>query len=154
MSKILYADDNKNIREYCRRELEDEGYDVLLARDGAEAIRLFGREPLDLVILDICMPGMDGLETVSRLREFDPDIPIVLFTSFDDICSRDKRSQCATACVSKHEDLRELKHVVAAALASRRRKEPYRRGLPPAALCGVEPADENAPVAGRFQAEC
>lgn len=147
MPRVLFADDNRNVREYCRRELEDEGYEVVLARDGAEVLRLFDRESPDLVILDICMAGMNGLAAAERLREADPDLPIVLFTSFDDICSQDGRSRCVTACVSKHEDLGELKHVVAAALASRRRNEPYRRGLPPAVLCGANPLHEGA--AGR-----
>jgi len=134
MLRILLADDNRNIREYCRLALEDDGYAVVVARDGAEAVRLTRRLRPDLVILDIHMPGMDGLEAVERIESIEPELPVVLFTSFDDACMRDERACHATACVEKREDLTELKRVVAAALRSRRQNQPYRLGLPPAVL--------------------
>ena len=136
MLTVLFADDNKNIREFCRRELEDEGYRVVVARDGAEAIRLTLRDSPDLVILDICMPGVNGLEAIERIKAIRPDVPVVFFTSFDDVCARDERCRHASACVEKSGDLRELKHVVNAALSSRRQNQPYRLGLPPAVLTG------------------
>jgi CheY-like chemotaxis protein len=143
MPTILFADDNRNVREFLRRELEDEGYHVVLARDGAEAIRLTRRAGPDVVILDICMPAMDGLEAAGQIGTFWPDVPIIFFTSFDDDCTRDERSCWATACVEKREDLTELKRVVAAALASHRHNRPYRLGLPPAAL-SASPATQQA----------
>lgn len=136
MTTILLADDNRNIRDYCARELEDEGYQVVVARDGGEALRAVDRRWFDLVVLDIFMPGIDGLEALQRIRSLRPDVPVVFFTSFDDVCQQDERSRYATACVAKHEDLTELKRVIAAALASYRDHRPYRRGLPPAASCG------------------
>ena len=136
MPTILVVDDNKNVRRYCETELEDEGYRVILARDGSEALRSIGRQPPDLVILDVCMPGLNGMETAERIHAERPDVPIVFFTSFDDVCQWDLRSRFATACVSKHEDFSELKGVVAGVLASRRHNRPYRRGLPPAIDCG------------------
>ena len=134
MTTILFVDDNRNIREYCRRELEDEGYCAVVARDGGEALRLIDRLPPDLVVLDICMPGIDGLEAAARIRATQRDLPIILFTSYDDACTRDERSSCATACVEKREDLTELKNVIAASLRSRRQSQPYRLGLAPPAL--------------------
>lgn len=134
MATVLIADDNRNIREYCRRELEDDGYRVIVARDGGEALRLTTGFHPDLVILDIAMPGIDGLETLARIRTTQPDLPVVFFTSFDDVCTRDERSWSATACVEKRVDLTELKRVVAAALRSRQQNQPYRLGLPPAGL--------------------
>ena len=131
MATILLADDNRNIREYCKRELEDDGYRVLLARDGAEAIRMTRRHLPDLVILDICMPVVDGLEAAQRIKAIEPDAPIIFFTSFDDACLQDERSRNATACVEKREDLTQLKQVVNAALNSRRQNRPYRLGLSP-----------------------
>jgi DNA-binding response OmpR family regulator len=132
MTTILLADDSRNIREYCKRELEEDGYRVVVARDGSEALRLTSRHRPDLVILDICMPGIDGLEVVTRIRATQGDLPVILFTSFDDVCARDERAWSATACVEKREDLSELKKVVAAALRSRQQSQPYRVGLPPA----------------------
>ncbi len=136
MLTLLLADDDRNIREYCRRELEEEGYRVLVARDGAEAIHLTRRHSPDLVILDICMPGVDGLEAAQRIKAMDPDAPVVFFTSFDDLCVQDGRSRNATACVEKREDLTQLKQVINGALSSRRQNQPYRLGLPPAEFAG------------------
>ena len=134
MTTLLLADDNRNIREYCKRELEDDGYRVVVASDGSEALRLTNCHRPDLVILDIFMPGIDGLEAITRIRITQPDLPVILFTSFADVCTQDERAWSATACVEKCEDLRELKNVVAAALRARRQGQPYRVGLPPAAL--------------------
>jgi len=136
MLTVLFADDSKNIRELCSRELQDEGYRVVVARDGAEALRLTTRLSPDLVILDICMPGMDGLEAIEQIKTVQPDVPVIFFTSFDDVCVQDERSRHATACVEKREDLRELKHVVNAALSSCRQNQTYRLGLPPAVPSG------------------
>ncbi len=134
MTTILLVDDNRSIREYCRQELEDEGYCVVIARDGREALKLIGPLRPDLVILDICMPEMDGLETVKRIRANQPHVPVVFFTSFDDVCARDERSRYATACVEKQADLTELRQVVKSALNACRQNHPYRLGLPPAIL--------------------
>lgn len=146
MATILFADDNRNVREYCRRELEDEGYQVAVASDGAEAVRLTDRLGPDLVILDICMPVTDGLEAAGKIKATRPHVPVIFFTSFDDVCTRDQRSCYATACVEKREDLTELKSVVAAALRSRRESQPYRVGLPPAASAADPSRRETAPA--------
>ncbi len=134
MKTILLADDNRNIREYCRRDLEDEGYRVVLAGDGREALALLRRELPDLVILDVCMPTMDGLQAVERIRAIAPDVPVVFFTWFDEDCARDRRGQLATACVEKCEDLTELKQVIVQIMASQHSNESFRLGLPPLAL--------------------
>ncbi|HUT89312.1 MAG TPA: response regulator [Thermoguttaceae bacterium] len=133
MTTILFADDNPNIREYCRRELEEEGYRVVVVGNGAEALRLTRYLEPDLLVLDVCMPVLDGLEAVDRIKSLRPELPVILFTSFDDLCVRNNRSCCATACVEKREDLSELKQVIAAALTAHRLKRPYRLGLPPVA---------------------
>jgi CheY-like chemotaxis protein len=136
MPTILFTDDNKHIREYCQHELEDEGYRVILAGNGAEAIERFVNDSPDLVVLDIHMPIVNGLEAAERIKAVAPDIPVVLFTSFDDACLTDQRSQLAAACVEKSEDLTELKRVLATSLASRRHCRTYRVGLPPATAAG------------------
>jgi CheY-like chemotaxis protein len=136
MKTILFADDNKNIREYCRRELEYEGYRVLLAGDGTEVLAAMRDERPDLVILDVCMPRMNGLETLEAIRSICPGIPIVFFTSFDDECARDRRGCLATACVEKCADLTELKRVIVKAMHSQANRKTYRVGLPPGADCG------------------
>jgi CheY-like chemotaxis protein len=134
MKTILFADDNRNIREYCRASFEDQGYRVLLACDGFEALRVFSAEAPDLTILDISMPRANGLETLERIRGLAPDAPVILFTAHDEDCLRDRRAMLATACVGKSEDLSELMQVVHrafGALASEDRLGPVRIGLPP-----------------------
>jgi CheY-like chemotaxis protein len=133
MKTILFADDNKNIREFCKRELEEEGYRVILAGDGTEVIRIFREEPPDLVILDICMPSAGGLETIERLRAIAAEIPVIFFTAYDEDCLRDRRGQWAAACIEKSDNLAELKRAVLRSLAAPGQKEPLRLGLPPSA---------------------
>jgi DNA-binding NtrC family response regulator len=128
---LLFADDNKNIREFCRQELADEGYRVILARDGRDAVRLVQEEHPDLAILDICMPSTGGLEALERIKAVDPAIPIIFFTANDEDCVTDSRSRFAIACVEKSEDLGELKRTVVRLLSSREVNDVFRSGLPP-----------------------
>jgi CheY-like chemotaxis protein len=131
MKTILFADDNRHVRQYCQGALEEEGYRVVLASDGAEAVRLFREALPDLVILDICMPSLNGLETIDRLRSMDSEVPVIFFTSFDEDCLKDRRGRYAVACIEKNEDLTELKAAVFRIFASQRRTGPLHLGLPP-----------------------
>jgi CheY-like chemotaxis protein len=131
MTTILLAEDNANLRDYCRRELEDEGYRVVAARDGVEATEMFDRESPDLAVLDICMPVKNGLEVAEQIHGVSPQTLIIFFTSFDEACLQDERSRYAAACVEKDADLTELKRVINGLLASRTRGPAYRSGLPP-----------------------
>ena len=69
MRHVLVCDDEKDIVAALKIYLEAEGYHVLTAFNGREALEVFAREPVDLILLDIMMPGMDGITTMSRLRE-------------------------------------------------------------------------------------
>jgi CheY-like chemotaxis protein len=131
MTTILLADDKKNIRKFCKQELEDEGYRVILARDGREAIKLAQKEPPDLVILDLCMPRFGGLDAIEPIRAIIPEVPIILFTANYEDCVKDCRSRHAVACVAKSEDLTELKRAIVRTLASQEANGPFRSGLPP-----------------------
>jgi DNA-binding NtrC family response regulator len=77
---ILVADDEKGIRDSLRRLLEYEKYRVVLAEDGREALRKVDTEVIDLVLLDIKMPGMDGMEVLARLRETQSELPVVIIS--------------------------------------------------------------------------
>jgi CheY-like chemotaxis protein len=81
--RILVVDDNRDSVAIIRRILEVEQYEVLVASDGVEALELIKREPLDLVLLDIMMPEMSGLEVLQRVKA-DPateHLPVVLVTA-------------------------------------------------------------------------
>jgi CheY-like chemotaxis protein len=134
MKTILFADDSKNIREFCRAALEEEGYRVVLARDGRDAVSAFRAQAPDLAILDICMPGVNGLEAMERIKQIEPKVPVILFTAYDEDCVWDHRGSLAAACVEKSEDLNELKRVIASVLrapAVESAALPMRLGLPP-----------------------
>ncbi len=130
MKTILFADDQKNIREWFREEFEEDGYRVVLARDGEEAVRLAGQTAFDLVVLDLWMPAGHGLEAVERIKAVAPTVPVLFFTGNDELCVRDERSRFAMACVDKSGDLMELKRAVERALSDRARSD-TRFGLPP-----------------------
>jgi DNA-binding response OmpR family regulator len=82
MKKILVVDDEEHIRLLLREELEDEGYAVITAGDGEEALRLVREEKPDLVTLDIKMPGESGLMILRKIRETDYDLPVILCTAY------------------------------------------------------------------------
>lgn len=81
--KILIADDDQAVRESLRRSLIFNGYTVILASDGAEALHRIKDENPDLAILDVMMPHLDGLEVCRDLRSRGNDIPILLLTARD-----------------------------------------------------------------------
>jgi two-component system OmpR family response regulator len=87
MACILVADDDGHIREVVRYALEKAGHRVLEARDGDEALRVANEQPVDLLVLDIIMPGPDGLEVCRRLRAASK-LPILFLTSRDDEVDR------------------------------------------------------------------
>lgn len=83
MAKILLAEDEKHLADMVAFKLTNSGHRVVLARDGEEALALLGRERPDLAILDIMMPGVDGLEVLRRIRD-DPDLralPVIMLTA-------------------------------------------------------------------------
>ncbi|MDY5127497.1 response regulator transcription factor [Actinotignum sp. GS-2025f] len=82
---ILVVDDEPSIRELLSVSLRFAGFDVYTAADGAEALAHQQNQHLDLAVLDIMMPGMDGFEVLRRLRERDHDLPVLFLTARDDV---------------------------------------------------------------------
>ena len=78
MFHILVADDDKNTRRFLQAVLEEANYTVSTARDGIQALEILEREHIDLVVLDIMMPGMDGYEFTQTLRDVQNNIPILM----------------------------------------------------------------------------
>lgn len=77
---VLVVDDEKSLRDFVRRNLEVRGYNVLTASNGIEALANFQNENIHLVIMDIMMPHMDGLEATRRIRE-ESHMPIIILTA-------------------------------------------------------------------------
>ena len=80
-NKILVVDDDTRIRDLLKRYLTQEGFDVLLAEDGKSLTRVMMRETADLIVLDLMMPGEDGLSICRRLRAANDVTPIIMLTA-------------------------------------------------------------------------
>ncbi|MBN1821350.1 MAG: sigma-54-dependent Fis family transcriptional regulator [Prolixibacteraceae bacterium] len=85
MSKILVIDDERSIRNTLKEILEYEKYEVDLAEDGQSGIELFRNHEIDIVLCDIKMPGMDGIEVMEKLTALNPDIPVVMISGHGNI---------------------------------------------------------------------
>ena len=81
MFHILVVDDDKNTRMYFEAVLENNGYTVTVAKNGEEALDVMDKEHIDLVVLDIMMPKMDGYEFTRTLRECDNNLPILMVSA-------------------------------------------------------------------------
>jgi DNA-binding response OmpR family regulator len=77
LSRILVVDDEPPIRGLLRQAFEMNGYEVLEASNGVEAVRMFRENDIDLVVTDIIMPDKEGLESIMDLKEIDPDVKII-----------------------------------------------------------------------------
>lgn len=84
-ASILVVDDEEAIRTSLRSILEDEGYQVMVASSGAEALKIYGTDPPDLMLLDIWMPEMDGLETLRRVKELVPASQVMMMSGHGSI---------------------------------------------------------------------
>lgn len=117
--KVLLIDDEENLCLLYREELESEGYSVRTAGDAAEAMRLLEEELPDVVVMDIRMPRMDGIEAMGRMLSRRNDLPVILNTAYSSY-KDDFRSWPAEAYVIKSSDLGELKKAIGKAVSRRR----------------------------------
>lgn len=83
MFHILVVEDNADMRELFCTVLSDSGYNTISAADGLEALEIMDREYIDLIVVDVMMPGMDGYELTKTLREAKMDLPILMVTAKD-----------------------------------------------------------------------
>ncbi|MBL8768969.1 MAG: response regulator [Planctomycetes bacterium] len=105
--RILIADDEPNLRLLYKSELESEGFDVLLATNGREAISVAASERPDLVVLDIRMPGMDGVEVLQRILDHNRTMPVILNSAYSSY-KENFMTWAADAYVVKSSDVTEL----------------------------------------------
>ena len=82
MTTILIVDDEKSMRDFLKILLTKEGYEVIVAGDGNQAMTALGKNRVDLVISDIRMPGMGGLELLAKVKDETDDIPVIMITAF------------------------------------------------------------------------
>lgn len=85
MAKILIVEDERKIARFVELELKHEGYEVAIAGDGQTALDMALSEDMDLIVLDVMLPVLSGIEVCKRIREAGLDIPIIMLTAKDDV---------------------------------------------------------------------
>ncbi len=109
--KVLVADDEFSIRKLYERELRKEGYEVIFATNGQEAVQKVRETHPDVIVMDIRMPGMDGIEAMSRILEENNELPVIINTAFSSY-KDNFLSWSADAYLTKSADLSELKGTI------------------------------------------
>ncbi|MBC8318377.1 MAG: response regulator [Desulfobulbaceae bacterium] len=111
MKKILLVDDEESIHLLYREEFEEEGYEVHSALSGEEGLDKLSILSPDLVILDINMPGLNGIDVLRRMKETHPNLPIILCSAYQEF-KQDLASWASDAYIVKSANLEELKAAV------------------------------------------
>lgn len=117
--RILVVDDEEGLRLLYKEELEEAGWLVTLASSGEESIRKIEEGGVDLVLLDIKMPGMDGVEVLRRVKERWKDLPVILCSAYPHY-KHEFGTWASDAYVIKSSDLSELKQTVKDILGKKR----------------------------------
>jgi len=141
MKKILCVDDDPSLLYLYKEELSGEGYKVILAKDGKQALEKFREEKPQVVVMDIRMPVMDGIEALNAMLGKDRQIPIILNTVYPEY-KQNYMTWGAEAYLIKSSDLSELKHTIREILEKRKNLEKsssvtsknYRKKLKPRPL--------------------
>ncbi len=115
---ILVADDEENIRLLYLEELGDEGYQVTAAASGEEALDKIAATRPDLVVMDIKLPGISGVDALVRIKEIDRDLPVILCSAYSDY-KQDFTTWASDAYVVKAASLEELKKAIREVLCRR-----------------------------------
>ena len=121
MAKILIVEDDESQRLLYEEELQEEGYEVVLAKSGKEALKCLEESLFDLIVLDIRMPEMDGIEALGKIASRYKKIPVILHTAYPEY-----RNQfvalLAGAFILKSSDLSLLKKTVKELLEEKKRE--------------------------------
>src|SRR5256885_5185767 len=125
--RVLVVDDDVDAREALATALSHAGYVVEVAADGSEALAQLGCWPADVVVSDVCLPGMSGVDLVQALRHRGLPQPVVLITGLEPDLTSDAPALGAAACLHKPMTLEELVWTIDCALACNRAAATPRR---------------------------
>ncbi len=116
---LLITDDDRDFRETLRLAFEPLGFRTLVAGDGEEALEIVHREPVHLLLLDMHMPRLTGLETIRRVKQFAEELPCILLSAdLDEQMAEEARRARAFSALAKPVRFAEIKRVVNLALQS------------------------------------
>lgn len=108
MPKLLIVEDEENLRDLYAEDLADSGYEVAKASNGKEAIDVVKKGGVDLIIMDIRMPEMDGIETLGKVITMEKKIPVIIYTAYSNYKSN-FMTWTADAYLTKSSNLDDLK---------------------------------------------
>lgn len=117
--RILLIDDDARVREMLQELITGFGYDVDVAEDGQAGLNKFKQQPVDLVITDLMMPRVNGLQLAAELRVLHPSVPIILVTGFATDAAAQEARRLGLRMVSKPVGATLLKAAIAAAIEAR-----------------------------------
>ena len=86
-NKILVVDDEESILKALKKDFEQEGYEVMIASSGEEAVEIIQAQHFDMVVTDLSMPGMDGIAVLTKAKKKNPDIGGIILTGYGDMTS-------------------------------------------------------------------
>jgi len=119
MTKVLIIDDDEFMLNVLAHQLQDEGYSLFTTADGPHGIELYKNERPDIVLLDIGLPSIDGLEVLKQIKQFDADAKVIMITGYPSSMMREEAMRIgAFAFYEKPGVIRMLKNVTKNALAS------------------------------------
>lgn len=108
MSRLLIVEDEESLRDLYEEELLDEGYEISKAGNGAEALEILNSDEIDLIIMDLSMPQMDGFEALGKVVRKEKKIPVIIYTAYSNY-KINLMTWTADAYLTKSSNLDELK---------------------------------------------
>lgn len=114
---ILVVDDQMGVRRLLFEAFQEEGYSVDLAANGPEALEQISRKRPDIVLMDMKMPGMSGLEVLYKIKQTDRDLKVILMTAYGELeIVAEAMALGVTKYVTKPFDINEVRHLVKTAI--------------------------------------
>jgi CheY-like chemotaxis protein len=110
--KILIVDDQEDIRSLLKESFEGSGYETFLAEDGVRALELYKENNIDVILSDIKMPNLDGIELSKSVKSINKSTPIFLITAFSDYTENDVKAIGVEAIIFKPFDMSEIVEII------------------------------------------